>query len=380
MKKRWKKKLKNDIVLKKQKVVRTMWVKSIKLKNFRNYKNEKIELGENINIIYGENAQGKTNIIEAIFLCSMGKSFRTKKEKEMINLKEENCLVEIEYEKSDREGKIKIELASKKNIYINNIKIKKLSELLGKINIVIFKPDDINIIQGDPQNRRRFLDIMISQLRPTYMHTLSLYQKTIEQRNNYLKQIREENKDENMLEIWDEKLADYAIKINKYRNEFIKKIKEKIVKIHKEITNDKEEIEIIYNSDCENKDNYLNLLKQRRKLDIIKGFTTKGVHRDDFEIEINNKNLKIYGSQGQQRTATLSLKLSELNVIYEEIGEYPILLLDDFMSELDKTRRENLIKNIKEKQVIITCTDQIVLENLEYLEYNVKEGKIINKK
>ena len=355
-----------------------MWVKNVRLFNFRNYIKEEIKLGQNINIIYGENAQGKTNIIEAIFLCSMGKSFRTKKEKEMINLNKENAIVEIEYQKSDREGNIKIELGNKKSIYINDIKIKRLSELLGKINIVIFKPDDINIIQGDPQNRRRFLDILISQLRPTYMHTLSLYQKTIEQRNNYLKQIREENKDENMLEIWDEKLAEYAIKINKYRNEFLEKIKEKIYKIHKEITNDKEEIKIKYISDCEDKNKYLKLLKERRKLDIIKGFTTKGIHRDDFEIEINNKDLKTYGSQGQQRTATLSLKLSELYVIYDEIGEYPILLLDDFMSELDKSRRENLIKNIKQKQVIITCTDKIVLENLDYLEYNVQEGKIIN--
>ena len=148
--------------------------------------------------------------------------------------------------------------------------------------------------------------------------------------------------------------------------------------LHKEINNNKEKIKIEYITECENKEKYIKLLKERRKLDILKGFTTKGVHRDDFVIYINGKQINIYGSQGQQRTSVLTLKLSELNLIYDEIGEYPILLLDDFMSELDKSRRESLVKHIKETQVIITCTDKLALENFEYLEYNVKEGKIIN--
>ena len=355
-----------------------MWVKKIELKNFRNYKNQKLELNKNVNVLYGENAQGKTNIIESIFLCSMGKSFRAKKDKEMIKLDEDSCSVEVEYEKSDREGKIKIEIGNKKNIFVNDIKIKRLSELLGKINIVIFTPDDIEIIKGGPDQRRKFLDIMISQLRPNYIHILSLYQKTIEQRNNYLKQIKEEQKDENLLEIWDEKLAEYAIKICEYRKEFIEKLKPKMEKLHKEITNNKEEIKIEYVTECLDKKIYLDLLKERRKLDILKGFTTKGVHRDDFVIYINGRQLNVYGSQGQQRTSILTLKLAELNLIYDEIGEYPILLLDDFMSELDKSRRESLVQHIKETQVIITCTDKLALENFEYLEYNVKEGKILN--
>ena len=355
-----------------------MWIKKIELKNFRNYKNQKLELNKNVNVLYGENAQGKTNIIESIFLCSMGKSFRAKKDKEMIKLDEDSCSVEVEYEKSDREGKIKIEIGNKKNIFVNDIKIKRLSELLGKINIVIFTPDDIEIIKGGPDQRRKFLDIMISQLRPNYILILSLYQKTIEQRNNYLKQIKEEQKDENLLEIWDEKLAEYAIKICEYRKEFIEKLKPKMEKLHKEITNNKEEIKIEYVTECLDKKIYLDLLKERRKLDILKGFTTKGVHRDDFVIYINGRQLNVYGSQGQQRTSILTLKLAELNLIYDEIGEYPILLLDDFMSELDKSRRESLVQHIKETQVIITCTDKLALENFEYLEYNVKEGKIKN--
>ena len=168
-----------------------MWISKVKMKNFRNYDEQEIELQKNINVFYGENAQGKTNIIEAIFLCSMGKSFRAKQDKEMIKLNEEGSIVEIDYEKIDRDAKIKIELSNRKSVYLNGVKIKKLSELLGNLNVVMFNPDDINVLKGGPQNRRRFLDIMISQLKPNYMHNLSLYTKTIEQRNNYLRQIKQ---------------------------------------------------------------------------------------------------------------------------------------------------------------------------------------------
>ena len=356
-----------------------MWINNIKLNNFRNYNNKEINLHENINVFFGENAQGKTNIIESIFLCSIGKSFRTNKEKELIKFNEEKTLVEINYEKSDRTGNIKIEIGEKKQVYLNGIKIKKLSELLGNINVVIFTPDDINILKGGPQNRRKFLDIMISQLRPNYMHILSLYNKTLEQRNNYLKQIKIEKKDENLLDIWDEKLIDYGIKIYEYRKEFLEKIKNKIKNIHQGITNGKENIEIEYISDAITRQNFINELKSRRKLDIIKGYTTKGIHRDDFIIYINKKEVGTFGSQGQNRTAMLSLKLSELQVIYDDIGEYPILLLDDFMSELDSKRRESFLNNIKDIQVIITCTEKLRLENLKYFSYNVIDGDIIEK-
>lgn len=353
-----------------------MYINKIKLINFRNYDEQEIELGSNINIFYGDNAQGKTNIIEAIFLCSIGKSFRTNKESELIKFNKDISSVYIEYKKSDRDGKIKIDLNNKKSIYTNGIKIKKLSELLGNINTVIFTPDDINILRDGPQKRRRFLDIMIGQLRPNYIHILNMYNKTLEQRNNYLKQIKENNKTEEMLDIWDEKLAEYGEKIYIYRNEFIEKIKNKINIIHKKITNEKEEIKVEYISNCVTKKEYLQLLKERRKLDIIKGYTTKGIHRDDFFIYINNQLVNVYGSQGQNRTVVLSLKISELQVIYDEIGEYPILLLDDFMSELDEKRRKNFLENIENTQVIITCTDKINIDNLDYNIYNVKKGQI----
>ena len=353
-----------------------MYIKKVKLLNFRNYDEQEIELDKNINVFYGDNAQGKTNIIESIFLCSIGKSFRTNKENELIKFQKDVASVYVEYEKSDRDGKIKIDLNNKKNIYLNGIKIKKLSELLGNINTVIFTPEDINILKNGPQARRRFLDIMIGQLRPNYVHILNMYNKTIEQRNNYLKQIKLENKPEQMLEIWDEKLAEYGEKIYLYRNEFVNKIKEKIEKIHENITQQKEKIKIEYISDCKDKEQYIKLLNQRRKLDIIKGFTTKGTHRDDFFVYINDELVNVYGSQGQNRTAVLSLKISELQVIYDEIGEYPILLLDDFMSELDEKRRKSFLENIEDTQVIITCTDKIDIKNIDYNMYNVKNGKI----
>ena len=354
-----------------------MWIKKIKINNFRNYKNQEINLNKNINIFYGENAQGKTNIIESIFVCSLGKSFRTNKDKELINIKEDNCKIEIDFEKSDREGKVDFIINKKKIILLNDIKIKKLSELLGNINTVIFTPDDINILKGVPQNRRKFLNIMISQLRPKYMHVCNMYAKTIDERNNYLKKIKLENANENLLEIWDNQLIEYGNIIANYREEFIEKIKSKIRDIHKNITENKEELKIKYNSDCLDKEKFKKLLLERRKIDIIKGYTTRGAHRDDFEIFINNMPVNIYGSQGQHRTAMLSLKLSELNVIYEEINESPILLLDDFMSELDNNRINNFLKTIKDTQVIITCTEKLKIENNDKNKlFNVINGVI----
>lgn len=356
-----------------------MLITELELQNFRNYETQKIEFNNSINVFYGDNAQGKTNIIESIFVSAFGKSFRTSKEKELIKYNENFLNINLKYQKKDRDGSIKIQIADKKSILVNGVKIKKLSELLGNINIVLFTPDDINILKDGPAQRRRFLDMMIGQIRPNYVNNLNLYLKVLEQRNNYLKQIKTEKKDENLLEIWDEKLIDYGMKIYEYRKEFLEKIQNKIKNIHQGITDGKEEIEIEYLSDAKTRQNFINELQSRRKLDIIKGFTTKGIHRDDFIIYINKKEVGIFGSQGQNRTAMLSLKLSELQVIYDDIGEYPILLLDDFMSELDEKRRERFLNNIKDIQVIITCTEKLRLEKLKYFSYNVIDGDIIEK-
>lgn len=356
-----------------------MYITEIKLQNFRNYEQEKIELYQGINVFYGDNAQGKTNILESVFLSAIGKSFRTKKEAELIKLGEKAANIEINFQKESRVGKIKYEISDKKEIFINGIKIKKLSEILGNINIVMFSPDDIEILKDGPEKRRKFLNMMISQLRPNYVYYFNLYMKTLEQRNNYLKQIKYENKKEDLLDIWNEKLVEYGSIIFEYRKEFLEKIVNKIKDIHLKITEGKEKIEVKYISDFKNKENFKELLQKSKKNDLLKGYTTKGIHRDDFSVAINNKEVSVYGSQGQHRTAILSLKLAELYMIYDEIGEYPILLLDDFMSELDEKRRKSFLNNITETQVLITGTHPITLEKLKYNVYNVKEGKVVFK-
>ena len=261
-----------------------MWISKIKLSNFRNYKFQEIELNKNINIFYGENAQGKTNIIEAIFMASIGKSFRASKDNELVKFNEKKSYIDVDYCKSDRDGNIKIEIDNKKNIYLNKIKIKKLSDLLGNIHTVIFTPDDINVLKGGPENRRKFLNIMISQLRPKYMHTYGLYKKALDERNNYLKKIKNENADENLLELWDEQLISYGKIISEYRKEFIEKIQNKIKSIHNNITNNKEELKIEYITDCFKKYELRELSTKTRQSHIIKGSATRLIHREDFQL------------------------------------------------------------------------------------------------
>ena len=351
-----------------------MYIKSVLLENFRNYEKQEICLNENINVIYGNNAQGKTNVIEAIFLCAYGKSFRAKKDSELINFNSDNSKVEVSYTKIDRDGQIRAEINDKKTFFVNGVKQNKISDIIGKINVVIFTPDDIEIIKDGPQKRRRFLDMMISSLRPNYLHLLNSYNKILDQRNNYLRQIKLENKNPAMLDIWDEQLSEYSFKIYEYRKYFIDKISNSIEDIHSLITKSgKEEIKIKYISNSKDKNSFLENLKKSRVVDIKRSFTATGVHRDDFMIYIDNRPVSIFGSQGQQRTSILTLKLCELKIVKDEIGDSPILLLDDYMSELDEKRRKSFLENIKGNQVIITCTDRIELENENSI-YYVENG------
>lgn len=319
---------------------------------------------------------GKTTILEAIYVASLGKSFRTNKEKDLIKLGKENSKVEIKFYKNKREEKINFEIDNKKRFFVNDIPVKKLSEIIGKLNIVLFSPEDIEILRNEPLKRRKFLNIMISQIRPYYVHLLSNYNKILEQRNNYLKQIKYDKKPKNNLEIWDEQLVNLGIKINNYRKEFIEKINEKINNIHLKTTENNEKIEIIYKTNIKDKDDYLIKLNQNMEIDILKGYTSIGVHRDDFEIFINEKNVSIYGSQGQQRSSIISLKLAEAEVINEEKQDFPIILLDDFMSELDKKRVKGFINNIKNNQVLVTTTEKISLDTKVYNLYKVEKAKV----
>lgn len=340
-----------------------MYIEKVKLDNFRNYENGEIEFDNGINIIYGNNAQGKTNIIEAIFLCSMGKSFRDKKDKDLIKFSKNSSKVSLEYNKVDRKCKIEAVIDDKKSFYINGVKQAKVSDIIGKLNVIIFTPEDIDIIKEGPQRRRKFLDMMISSLKPNYIHLLNKYNKAIEQRNSYLRQIKFEGKDRNLLEVWDEQLSEISFEIYKYRKFYIEKFSEKIQDIHNLITKSgKEQIEIKYVSSGTTKEEFFTKLRKSVDIDISRGFTTSGIHRDDFFVYINKKEVSTFGSQGQQRTATLTLKLCELNIVKEEINDAPVLLLDDFMSELDEERRKNFLENITGSQVILTCTDKMQIE------------------
>jgi DNA replication and repair protein RecF len=358
-----------------------MNIEKINLYHFRNYDEQEISLGENVNIIYGDNAQGKTNIIESIFLCSMGKSFRSGKDSDLIRFGEKYCKVKIDYKKTDREGNIETRIEDKKVFLVNGIKQNKVSDIIGKINVVIFTPDDIDIIKDGPQKRRRFLDMMISSLRPNYIHVLNQYNKALEQRNNYLKQIKTEGKSPELLDIWDEQLANLSSQIYEYRKNYTEKIAEKIEVIHNLITksgkNSDEIIKVKYISTGKDKESFKQALNKSRNIDIIKGYTAVGIHRDDLIVYVNHKPVSTFGSQGQKRTAILSLKLCELQIVKEEIGESPILLLDDFMSELDENRRTSFLENIEGCQVILTCTDKLDIKG-NVKTFYVEGGKVKN--
>lgn len=365
-----------------------MYVKNIKLINFRNYSNLSLDFSKDINLLYGENAQGKTNILEAIYLSAIGKSPRNARDTEMIYFGKEGYYIEINLIKNERNYKIEIGVNSKKEkkIKISGREIKKISELIGKLLVILFSPDELKLIKESPYFRRRFLDILICQLNSTYLLKLQRYYKITAQRNNLLKQLKINKSIRDTLEIWDREFAETAVFILKKRIELFNIIKEKAEKIHLKLTDNKEKLEIIYKNTASNdlnnfnmtEEEFLKKIKSIRDTDIEKGFTHIGPHRDDIIIKINNKDAGKYASQGQQRTIALSLKLAELDTIKEETGESPVLLLDDVFSELDSIRRRFILDNIRDTQVFITSTEKLeegsFTENIRY--YKVKEGKI----
>jgi DNA replication and repair protein RecF len=346
-----------------------MFIKKVYLKNFRNYKEQKIVLNEKANVFYGNNAQGKTNILEALYFAALGRSFRTYKESELIEFNQDFSNIDIVYEKAGRENEIEINLTkgNSKTIKLNGVKLNNNSELVGNINLVIFSPDDITILKQGPALRRKFLDVLISQLKPKYMYELLEYNKILDNRNSLLKSKKLET-----LSVWNEQLATKMEIIHNYRKEYIDKLQEKLVTIHPGLTDNKEEIKIIYKSQFKDKEHFIQNLENNEPIDVIKGYTTVGAHREDFEILINDKSLNLYGSQGQHRTAVLALKIAELNIIKEEIGENPVMLLDDVNSELDEQRVLSIFDVVKDFQVLITCTDLAQLLKYDSLTKNIK--------
>lgn len=357
-----------------------MYVKKLKLSGFRNYKSEEFEFLPDTNILYGNNAQGKTNALEALYIFSIGKSFRMQQDRELINLSENFTRLSVEYEDKTRTNEIEIVIRRdrKKQIKINDIPISKMGDLIGKFTVILFSPDELNLTKGSPNARRRFLDIAISQLRPKYYHILRQYNKVLEQRNNLIKKLRvtSNNSAKETLFVWNEKLAEYGMAIIEYRKNFIEKLQEFSKKIHFEISG--ENFEIKYKSAFSSKEEFKKKLDESIDKEIEQGFTMYGPHRDNLDIFTENKDIKTYGSQGQHRSAVLALKLAQADIIYEESGEYPVLLLDDIMSELDFSRRAYLVSKIKNRQVIITCTDadEIGVDKNANL-IHIEDGKII---
>lgn len=357
-----------------------MIVKSLKLKNFRNYELLNINFNSNTNILYGDNAQGKTNILEALYLCGTTKSHRRAKDRDLIQFDHDEAHLEILVEKESVNYQIDVHLKknNSKGIAVNKIPLKKAGELFGIVHFVLFSPEDLNIIKEGPAGRRRFLDLELSQLDKVYFHNLANYNRIVNQRNKLLKSINMQDSLLDTLDIWDRQLIDYGTKIIDARKNFIKEINKIVSKVHFQLTGGSEEISICYESSIKNIP-MEQVLKQNRERDLKLKNTTVGPHRDDLGFKIKELDLRRFGSQGQQRTAALSLKLSEIEFVKQRIDDEPILLLDDVLSELDKNRQNYLLDSIHDIQTIVTCTglDEFVNHRFAVNQiFHIKEGTV----
>lgn len=357
-----------------------MFIESLSLNNYRNYSEADIHFSEGINILYGDNAQGKTNVLEAIYMLATTKSHRGNKDKEIIRFDCDESHIRASVNKFDIGHRIDMHLrkSKSKGVAIDMVPIRKSADLMGLVNIILFSPEDLTIIKNSPSERRRFMDMELCQLNKIYYSNLATYNKILNQRNNLLKQIYYDKNQIDMLDIWDSQLVEYGIKIIKERNNFIDMLNEIILDIHKKLTSDKEELIISYDKDV-HEDEFAKEICLKRDMDLRYQSTQTGPHRDDLSFMVNGMDVKKYGSQGQQRTVALSLKLAEISLVKKIINDNPILLLDDVMSELDSTRRDALLSYINDIQTIITCTgyDDFIKERLSIDRiYHVSQGAI----
>lgn len=367
-----------------------MIVKSLCLNNYRNYSSVNLKFSDSVNIFYGNNGQGKTNLIEAIYFCSSGRSHRTSKDTELIKIGSQKTYVGLVTNNSVRENKIEVQIDKneKKKIKLNEIPAKKVGELMGMLNAVIFCPEDLLLVKEGPSERRRFMDIGISQCRPSYFYDLQQYLKILSQKNNLLRKIQNNKKLTDTMEVWNMSLAEYGTKIIKYRQEFLKSVSRLAAEKHSEFTDKKEKLFIDYKPSIKVnmadsmegiKEKFLKQLNDVFQKEIEKGISLVGVQRDDFDIVLDGIDLKHFGSQGQQRTAVLAMKAAELEIIKEQTNELPILLLDDVMSELDSTRQKLLFNSLNGIQIFITGTDDLLfrslnMENINF--YQVDSGTV----
>ncbi|ABX40395.1 DNA replication/repair protein RecF [Lachnoclostridium phytofermentans] len=334
-----------------------MIVKSLELSNFRNYENLSLEFSPSTNILYGDNAQGKTNILEAVFLCATTKSHKGSKDREIIKLQSEEAHIRMRINRDDVDHRLDMHLKKNKpkGVAIDGIPIKRSSELFGIINVVFFSPEDLSIIKNGPSERRRFIDMELCQLSKLYLHNLINYNKVLNQRNNLLKQIGFNKSLLDTLYVWDQQLIHFGSALIKERDAFMKSMNELIIALHKKLSDGKEELEIVYEASVAESE-FENKLKKSMERDIALKVTNVGPHRDDLSFLINGQDVRKYGSQGQQRTAALSLKLAEIELVKQVTKDKPILLLDDVLSELDRKRQNQLLDSIVGIQTIVTCT------------------------
>lgn len=355
-----------------------MYIDSLRLKNFRNYEDMSAALSPGVNIIMGKNAQGKTNLVESVYYMCVGKSPRTPRDKELIRWQTEQAYIRLNAVKST--GNIRLEAyltrTENKRISINSIPISRMGELMGAVNAVFFSPDEIRIVKESPSDRRRFVDIDLSQISKAYFYNLSRYNKILYQRNKLLKSGKNLS---DTLYIWDVQLAETGAKIALARKNFLSRIAVHAQAAHHYLTDTGETLTVEYEgitgeTETELKDNFMAQLEKSRPKDILHGYTGAGIHKDDISLSINGTDIRTYGSQGQQRTTALSLKLAELEVFAEECGEYPVLILDDVLSELDIERQTRLLSHLK-TQTIITCTHMEVKPPCARVFY-IREGLI----
>ena len=347
-----------------------MIIKSLELADFRNYENLKIDFSSGTNILYGDNAQGKTNILEAIFVSATTKSHKGSKDKEIIRFGKEEAHVRTILERDNAEYRIDMHLRKNKSkgIAIDGQKIKRASDLIGKLNVVFFSPEDLSIIKNGPSERRRFMDIELCQLDQIYLNSLSKYNKLVVERNKVLKDLFKHPENSVLLDVQDKQLCEYGSVIIKTREKFIRDLNEIIRPIHEKLTGGKEFLSVYYEPNV-NSDEFEKKLRSSRQKDTYAKQTTVGPHKDDFSFIVCKSNekenpdslqdgidIRKYGSQGQQRTASLSLKLSEIEIVKKAKKENPVLLLDDVLSELDSNRQNYLLNTIGDIQTIITCT------------------------
>ena len=334
-----------------------MYIESVQLKNFRNYDSLELDFDQGTNIFYGNNAQGKTNILESLYLCGTTKSHKGSKDKEIIHFGQDEAHIRMMVRRNEMSYKVDMHLRRNKakGVAINGLPIRKASELFGVVNMVFFSPEDLNIIKNGPGERRRFVDLELSQLDKVYLSNLANYNRIVNQRNHLLKEAAYNSDVLKTLDIWDMQLVHYGNLIIQRRQEFVEQMNEIISGIHNKLTGGKESIRILY----EPSNSYLTLeqaLNKNKEKDLRIRSTSVGPHRDDIAFMIGDIDIRKYGSQGQQRTAALSLKLSEIELVKQSIHDTPVLLLDDVLSELDKHRQNYLLDSIHDIQTLITCT------------------------